>query len=88
MIEARAPIRGVDPADCAGCAGEKHAPVAVVLSIYRAAGQHSIGLTIALCEECGRDAVNAVGFMCIRDGGWSKLEPRKRKAPKVPKAPK
>ena len=81
MIEARSPIGGVDAAECAGCAGKKLAPVAVVLSIYREAGQHSIGLTVALCEECGRDAANAVGFMCVRDGGWSKLEPRKRKVP-------
>ncbi len=36
-------------------------------------------LTIALCEECGRDAANAIGFMCSRDGGWSKLELRKHK---------
>jgi hypothetical protein len=32
---------------------------------------------IVLCEECGRDAANAIGFMCVRDGGWSKLEPRR-----------
>ena len=31
-----------------------------------------------VCEECGRDATNAIGFMCARDGGWSKLESRKR----------
>ena len=46
-----------------------------ILSIY----QQSIGVTIALCEVCGRDLANAVGYMCIRDGGWSKLEPRKKK---------
>ena len=38
-------------------------------------------IEIALCQECGRDAANAIGFMCVRDGGWSKLEPR-RSAPK------
>ena len=78
MIEARSPmgIPADKPAsDCAGCGGTKRAPLATVLSIYRG----DLGVTIALCEECGRDVANAVGFMCIRDGGWSKLEPRKRK---------
>lgn len=37
-------------------------------------------IEIVLCEECGRDAANAIGFMCIKDGSWSKLEPRRRKA--------
>jgi hypothetical protein len=75
MIEARAPIGHEPSQSCAGCAGTKGAPIAAVFSIYH----QSIGFTIALCEECGRDVANAVGFMCIRDGGWSKLEPRKRK---------
>jgi len=35
---------------------------------------------LTLCEECARDLANAVGFFCLRDGGWSKLEPRKRRA--------
>jgi len=42
--------------------------------------QPSRVITLVLCAECGRDLANAVGFMCIREGGWSKLEPRKRKA--------
>jgi hypothetical protein len=40
----------------------------------------SRSVQIVLCEECGRDAANAIGFLCLRDGGWSKLEPRKRRA--------
>lgn len=84
MIEARAPIGHEQPQICAACGGTKGAPIAVVLAFYH----HSIGSTIALCEECGRDAANAVGFMCVRDGGWSKLEPRKRKTPSVEKVPK
>jgi ribosomal protein S27E len=40
-------------------------------------------MQIVLCEECGRDLANAVGFLCLRDGGWSKLEPRKRKTPEL-----
>ena len=75
MIEARAPIGHEQPQSCSACGGTKAAPIATVLSIYH----QSIGVTIALCEECGRDTANAVGFMCIRDGGWSKLEPRKKK---------
>jgi hypothetical protein len=35
---------------------------------------------LVLCQECGRDAANAIGFMCVGEGGWSKLEPRKRRA--------
>lgn len=66
--------------DCAGCGGNKGAPIAGVVSISRCEGD--VGLSIALCEECGRDLANAVGFMCIRDGGWSKLEPRKSKGTK------
>ena len=78
MIETQAPIGDVKPESCAGCAGTKQAPIAAILSIYRHVSHHSVGSTIALCEECGRDIANAVGFMCLRDGGWSKLEPRKR----------
>ncbi len=78
MIQANAPVGDVPSARCAGCAGAKKAPIATVLSIYNEVGVQGIGTTIALCEECGRDVANAVGFMCIRDGGWSKLEPRKR----------
>ena len=80
MIEAHAPIDEIDAKSCVGCGGEKRAPIATVLGIYRTSGHHSLGFTLALCEECGRDTANAIGFMCIRDGGWSKLEPRKRRA--------
>jgi len=76
MIEARAPIGDRLPSDCSGCRGKKEAPIAVVFSIY----DRDLGATMALCEECGRDAANAIGYMCIRDGGWSKIEPRKRKS--------
>lgn len=69
------------PTDCAGCGGNKGAPLAGLVSIWRE--QADVGIEIALCEECGRDAANAIGFMCVRDGGWSKIEPRKRKD-KVP----
>lgn len=75
MIEARAPIGENLPTDCAGCGGAKQAPIATFLSIYH----RDLGVSMLLCEECGRDVANAVGFMCVRDGGWSKLEPRKRK---------
>jgi hypothetical protein len=78
-VEARAidPVVEVRPSDCAGCGGDKGAPLACVVSIYR--GRSAVGISMALCEECGRDVANAVGFMCARDGGWSKLEPRKQK---------
>lgn len=77
MIAARAPIgyEREEKQSCAGCGGTKGAPIATFLSIYHC----DIGSTLAFCEECGRDVANAVGFMCVRDGGWSKLEPRKRK---------
>lgn len=76
MIEVHAPIGDKSPSDCAGCGGKKEAPIAAIFSIY----DRSLGFTVALCEVCGRDAANAVGFMCIRDGGWSKIELRKRKS--------
>lgn len=78
-IEARtvnAMIGRVESSDCAGCGGTKQAPIAGIVSILRESG---VGISIALCHECGRDLANAVGFLCIRDGGWSKLEPRRRK---------
>lgn len=70
--------------DCMGCGGQKGAPLAGMVSIWRE--DSGVGITIALCEECGRDAANAIGFMCVRDGGWSKLEPRKKK-PRLSKQP-
>ena len=78
MIEARAPIIVDDKplSPCTGCGGTKEAPIATVLSIYH----RDLGVTLAFCEVCARDLANAVGFMCIRDGGWSKLEPRKKSA--------
>lgn len=76
MIEAHTPIGDKPPPSCSGCGGTKEAPIATILSVYH----QSLGVTIALCEVCGRDLANAVGFMCIRDGGWSKLEPRKKKS--------
>lgn len=75
MIEARTPIGHEPPQCCSGCGGTKTAPIATIVSIYH----QSLGITLALCEECGRDLANAVGFMCVRDHGWSKLEPRPRK---------
>ena len=75
MIEARTPIGDQLASDCTGCSGAKNAPIAAIVAIY----DREIGVTIILCEECGRDLANAVGFMSVRDGGWSKLEPRKRK---------
>lgn len=73
-VTAHAPVCDQPAAICAGCHGSKKAPIATILSIYHG----DVGVTVALCEECGRDAANAVGFMCVRDGGWSKLEARKR----------
>lgn len=77
MIEARAPIEDKERQPCSGCGGTKAAPIAAILSIHHG----SSGVTVVLCEECGRDLANAVGFMCVcvRDGGWSKIEPRKRR---------
>jgi hypothetical protein len=75
MISAHAPIGDKPPKLCTGCGGTKEAPIATIFSIYHL----DLGVTIALCEVCGRDAANAIGFMCVREGGWSKLEPRKRK---------
>ena len=75
MIEARVPS---GRETCSGCRGDKRAPLACSFTIF---DNTPLGtrVTIVLCEECGRDAANAIGFMCIRDGGWSKLEPRKKK---------
>lgn len=58
---------------CTGCHGQKKAPIAAIVVV--AHGDDGVELT--LCEECGRDLANAVGFMCIKDGGWSKIVPRK-----------
>lgn len=79
MIEAKPIVAGdtVGPADCSGCGGDKGAPLAGVFSIWRN-GLDAVSISITLCEECGRDAANAIGYLCIRDGGWSKLEPRKK----------
>ena len=79
MIEAHAPIGDKQPPCCSGCGGTKGAPIATILSVYH----RDLGITLALCEICARDLANAVGFFCIRDGGWSKLEPRKRKTAKA-----
>ena len=88
MIEAHVP-GGKQPQSCTGCGGTKGAPLAAILSIYhRSQGVEDpdLGVTFALCEECGRDLANAVGFMCIREDGWSKLEPRRKKSEvKLPK---
>ena len=78
MIEARAPIGREQAQSCSACGGTKAVPIAAIILIYH----RELGVTLALCEECGRDAANAIGFMCVRDGGWSKIEPRKRKAVK------
>jgi hypothetical protein len=40
-------------------------------------------VSLVLCEECARDLANVVGAFCLRNGGWSRLEARKRK----PRAP-
>ena len=86
MIEAHATHgnKRLQTEQCSGCGGAKQAPIATVLSIRHNPGD--LGVTLTLCEECGRDVANAVGFMCIREGGWSKLEPRKRKPKAADKA--
>lgn len=71
MITARVP-EVAEQLICTGCQGSKNAPIASVVAIGET--------RLVVCEECGRDLANAVGFLCIRDGGWSKLEPRKRRA--------
>ncbi len=64
---------GAGAAACEGCMGNKGQPLAALVFVGTAT-------VFTLCQECGRDLANAVGFMCIRDGGWSKLEPRKRRS--------
>lgn len=76
MIDATTPAPGLGNYNCSGCAGEKGAPLAVEVRIGPPAT--NMRLHISLCQECARDFANAVGFFCIKDGGWSKLEPRKR----------
>jgi len=76
MITATNPtLADVMAAKCTGCRDAKGAPLAAVVDIGE--GKHA--KRILLCQQCGRDLANAVGFMCIREGGWSKLEPRKRR---------
>lgn len=82
MIEARVPIGDQPPPRCSACGDTKGAPIAALVSVYH----QGPGVTLALCEVCGRDLANAVGFMCLRDGGWSKLEPRKRLPRQEPSA--
>jgi len=82
VIAAHAPIGEKRPTDCAGCGGSKEAPIAVILSI----SHRDLGFSVALCEVCGRDVANSVGFMCVRDGGWSRLEPRRGAGPRRRKA--
>jgi hypothetical protein len=82
-IVAETPGPGRELTSCTGCRGEKGAPLAAVIYV----GRNDITIpvtTLVLCQECGRDAANAIGFMCIREGGWSKLEPRRKKAPSKP----
>ena len=53
-----------------------------IIQAFNESGEPTIvsqSMRLILCEECGRDAANAIGFLCLRDGGWSKLEPRKRR---------
>ncbi len=77
-IHAEVPRAEQSPKDCTGCGGAKGAPLASVVHVFH--DSEDAGVSMVLCEECGRDMANAIGFMCIKDGGWSKLEPRKRKA--------
>lgn len=81
MIDARSPGKNDEGEICTGCHGEKKAPIATIVHISHRGG----GVQLTLCQECARDAANAIGFFCIRDGGWSKLEPRKRKTAKTAK---
>ena len=78
MITATNPETAIglaDDAKCTGCRSKKKAPLAAVVDI----GEGKNAKRILLCQECGRDIANAIGFMCIRDGMWSKLEPKRRK---------
>lgn len=76
-VLAEVPEAGRDLKECTGCGGGNGAPLASVVHVFRG---DDVGVSMVLCEECGRDLANAVGFMCLKEGGWSKLEPRKRKA--------
>ena len=82
IVAVAASSRNHSPQDCTGCGGVKAAPLAAVVYVGRSDTNET---KLVLCEECGRDLANAVGFMCIRDGGWSKLEPRKKSPKKSPK---
>jgi hypothetical protein len=80
-VSARSPRAGEFTDDeCSACGGAKKAPIAADVDLSYHSNGGSNHVSFLLCEECGRDVANAVGFMCVRDGGWSKLEPRKRKA--------
>lgn len=72
------------PTECVGCHGAKGAPIAGDVHITAAKPGAAI-VTLTLCQECGRDLANVVGFLCIRDGGWSKLEPRMRRGARRPR---
>lgn len=76
MIDARAPTTEDASILCDGCHSTKKAPLAGIVTIAHASHDE---VRFALCQECGRDAANAIGFLCVREGGWSKLEPRKRR---------
>lgn len=78
-VTAETPEAGRTPKDCTGCGGSKGAPLASVVHVGHVRVDADVSVSMALCEECGRDLANAVAFMCIKDGGWSKLEPKKRK---------
>lgn len=80
MISASVPPASAKPDTCDGCHGSKGAPIACEIALSPPSIPVSAMLRpFRLCQECGRDAANAIGFMCIREGGWSKLEPKKRK---------
>jgi len=82
MITATNPEAAVDLGDdakCTSCRGAKGAPLAAIVDIGE--GKHA--KRILLCQECGRDASSAIERTLLTSAitcGWSKLEPRRRKA--------
>jgi hypothetical protein len=57
---------------CDACGGTKDKPHCARVDV-------GPECSFVLCTECARDLANAVGFAALSTG-WSKLEPRKRKA--------
>lgn len=81
MISAFSPKDEDRDVKCSACDGLKQAPLGCVVYIGLIDKPDTMP-AIYLCQTCGRDAANVIGFMCIKEGSWSKLQPRKVKVKK------